>query len=182
MTSPDPINYCSRCGGSILLQIPVGDNRLRHVCESCGEIHYQNPKIVSGCIPVWQDRILLCKRAIEPRKGFWTLPAGFLENGETVEQGAIRETREEACADITDRHLYGIYNLPHINQVYMMFRGNLVSEDGFGVGEESLDVRLFDETEIPWQDIAFKVIHLTLRRYLEEKKTGQFTLLNHTVL
>ncbi len=181
MIQVDPIKYCSHCGATVSLKIPDGDNRLRHVCDRCEMIHYQNPKIVTGCIPVWKDRILLCKRAIEPRKGYWTLPAGFLENGETIEEGAARETREEACADLSNQRLYALFNLPHINQVYLMFRADLVSGTGFGIGAESLDVRLFSESQIPWDEIAFKVMYLTLDRYLQERKIGQFHFKSHTV-
>jgi len=158
----------------VILAIPEGDNRERHLCRNCGEIHYQNPKIVAGCIPVWEDKILLCKRAIEPRKGYWTIPAGFLENGESIEEGAARETWEEACADIIDLQLYQIYNLTRISQVYILFRARLQSATGFGVGEESLEVELVEENEIPWDDIAFKVVHNTLTRFLSERPTGNF--------
>ncbi len=155
---------------------PLGDNRERHVCDACGMIHYQNPKVVCGCLPVWGDKILLCKRAIEPRRGLWTLPAGFMENGETIQHGAARETMEEACAPIAEQTLYGIYNLPRVNQVYIMFRAELTDERGFAAGDESLEVRLFDEAQIPWEKIAFRVIERTLRRYLAERKSGRFSV------
>lgn len=152
------------------------------MCEACGQIQYQNPKVVCGCIPVWRERILLCRRAIEPRKGLWTLPAGFLENGETIQHGAARETMEEAGAELAGQTLYGLYNLPRINQVYIMFRAELTGEDNFSVGVESLDVRLFKEAEIPWANIAFRVIHLTLERYLRERKSGQFTVVVQDIM
>lgn len=170
------IQYCNHCGQRVSLVIPAGDNRPRHVCAACGNIQYQNPKLVCGCIPVWGERILLCRRAIEPRSGLWTLPAGFMENGETVQHAAARETREEACAEITGQTLYAIYSLPQVNQVHVMFRGALTGEDHFAPGSESLEVRLFDEADIPWSEIAFRVIHLTLERYLEERKSGAFTV------
>ena len=136
-------------------------------------IHYQNPKIVAGCLPIWKDKVLLCRRAIEPRKGFWNVPGGYLENGETVEEGAKREVWEEALAkvDVTSLHL--VYDIPQINQVYMHFLGNLM--DGkFGVGEESLETQLFSEEEIPWEKIAFTSSKCTLQLYFESRRTGQF--------
>ena len=138
--------------------MPEGDNRERAVCSACDTIHYQNPKIVAGALPVWEDRILLCKRAIEPRYGTWTLPAGFMENGETVEQGARRETHEEARAELQELSLYTMLSIPHISQVYIMFRGQLMAEDAFSPGDESLETTLFAEHEIPWDEIAFPVI------------------------
>ncbi len=177
MPHTSPINFCAKCGHATTLLIPDGDNRQRHVCNHCGEIHYQNPKIVVGCIPVWEDKILLCKRAIEPRKDLWTVPAGFLENGESIEQGAARETREEACAEIVDQHIYQIYNLPGINQVYILFRARLRGPQDFGIGAESLEVELVAEKDIPWEQIAFKVIHNTLRRFLSERQSGEFNFI-----
>ena len=176
MPKQNLIKYCNHCGENVSLLIPAGDNRDRYVCDGCGQIHYQNPKVVCGCIPVWRDRILLCKRAIEPRKGLWTLPAGFMENGETIQHGAARETLEEACAEIAGQTLYGIYNLPRVNQVYVMFRAELTGENSFAAGAESLEVRLFEEAQIPWSEIAFRVIHLTLERYLAERKSGNFSV------
>ena len=172
----EPINFCTQCGHAVDLTIPVGDNRPRFVCRQCGAIHYQNPKVVAGCIPVCNGKILLCKRAIEPRRGFWTLPAGFLENGETLEQGMARETLEEAGAAIVDSQLYGIYSLPKRNQVYVMYRARLAKPNGFYVGEESLEVALFENHQIPWDEIAFRVIDLTLRRFLSESRSGRFTV------
>lgn len=170
------IKFCNICGDSITIAVPDGDNRERHMCNSCGEVQYQNPKIVTGCIPIWQDRILLCRRAIEPRKGLWTVPAGFMENKETLQEGAVRETMEEACAPVNDIQLYGIYNLPRISQVYVMFLAQLEREDGYDVGEESLEVGLFSEHEIPWEHMAFRVIETALRRYLEERKHQRFSI------
>ena len=176
MSRPIPINYCNQCGENVSLLIPQGDNRDRHVCNACGQIHYQNPKVVCGCIPVWDERILLCRRAIDPRKGLWTLPAGFMENGETTQHGAARETREEACAEVTGQTLYGVYNLPRVNQVYLMFRAQLTGENNFAAGAESLEVQLFEEQQIPWDEIAFPVIRQTLQRYLAERKSGNFSI------
>ena len=169
------MKYCSACGSEVSLKIPPGDNRERHVCDACGAIHYQNPRIIAGTIPVWEDKVLLCKRAIEPRYGFWTLPAGFMENGETTPDAARRETIEEAAAHVHMGDLYTVFNLPHINQVYMLFMAELV--DGqFGVGEESLETALFTEEEIPWKELAFPTITQTLKHYFEDRKKGVFPL------
>src|SRR6476646_9089647 len=157
------MRFCSACGSPRLeLRVPDGDTLPRYVCADCAVIHYENPKIVTGCLPVWDERVLLCKRAIEPRYGLWTLPAGFLENGETLMRGALRETLEEADARVELGELYTVISLPQINQVYMMFRSRLL-DLAFGPGPESLDVRLFEESEIPWEAIAFRTIARTLR-------------------
>lgn len=178
---PNQINFCANCGNKVEMAIPDGDNRERHVCSHCGEIHYQNPKVIAGCIPVWQDKILLCKRAIEPRYGLWTLPAGFLENGESLEDGAARETWEEALAKVKNIELYQIYNLLPANQIYVLFRAELCDPQGYGVGSESLEVKLVDEEDIPWEEIAFKVIEGTLRRFLKERRHGNFQVQTDTM-
>ncbi|MCK5521714.1 MAG: NUDIX hydrolase [Thiomargarita sp.] len=168
------MNYCSHCGSAqIVLKIPEGDQLARLVCENCHTIHYQNPKIIAGCLPVWKDKILLCKRAIEPRYGLWTLPAGFMENNETVEQAATRETYEEALAKVDKLHLYVMLSLPHISQIYIMFRARLRNLD-YAPGSESLDVQLFSEDEIPWKELAFHVIHQTLTHYFQDRVADQF--------
>ena len=172
---PRMMNYCSSCGASVEVRIPPGDNRPRHVCSACGEVHYQNPKLVVGCIPEWDDRILLCRRAIEPRYGLWTVPAGFMETGETSQQGAARETLEEANARVEVSELYALFNLPHIDQVYMLFRSRLLDLD-FRPGAESLEVRLFREREVPWERIAFPVVHEALRLYFQDRSDGGFRL------
>ncbi len=165
------MKFCSECGEKVSHLVPEGDNRLRFVCQRCDTVHYQNPKIVTGCIAEWQDSILLCKRAIEPRHGFWTLPAGFMENGETNLEGAARETAEEANAQLKNMQLFCVFSIPHISQVYTMYRGDLV--DGLASpGIESLEVALVKEDEIPWQDIAFQVVSETLRLYYRDKKQG----------
>jgi ADP-ribose pyrophosphatase YjhB (NUDIX family) len=175
MVSPTPaVRFCSACGSDrIEWRIPEGDNLPRFVCAACSAIHYQNPKVVVGCLPEWQDQVLLCKRAIEPRLGLWTLPAGFLENGETVMAGAMRETLEEADARVVMGDLYTMISLPQISQVYMMFRAALADLD-FGPGPESLEVRLFREDEIPWEELAFRTIGRTLRNYFLDRKLGHF--------
>jgi len=167
------MNYCSNCASPLISCIPPGDDRLRFVCEACHTIHYENPKMVVGCIPEYEGRILFCRRAIEPSYGKWTIPAGFLENGETVAQGAQRETFEEACAKVKDLTPYALYNLSLINQVYLLFRAHLVDLD-FSPGEETLEVRLLKKDEIPWEDLAFNVIRETLRKYLKDSETGVF--------
>lgn len=167
------MKFCSECGSQISLKIPAGDNRERHVCDSCGVIHYINPRIIAGTLPVHEGKVLLCRRAIEPRKGYWTLPAGFMENGETTAQAAARETIEEAEADVTIQGLYTVFNLPHISQVYLFFRAEVI--DGkYGVGVESLESKLFEEHEIPWQELAFPTIYRTLKLYFEDRKSGDY--------
>lgn len=167
------MKFCSECGHTVSLKTPENDNRLRYVCDACDYIHYQNPRIVTGCLPIWEDRVLLCRRAIEPRRGYWTLPAGFMENGETSLAGALRETWEEAEAKVSDTHLYRMFDLPYINQVYIFYRGTL--EDGqFGVGVESLEAALFYEEEIPWKELAFPIVSETLRDYFNDRKTAEF--------
>jgi ADP-ribose pyrophosphatase YjhB (NUDIX family) len=170
------VNFCSACGSPrIDRRIPDGDTLPRDVCADCGTIHYQNPKIVVGCLPEWEDRVLLCRRAIEPRHGLWTLPAGFLENGETLAGGALRETVEEADARVEIGDLYTVISLPQINQVYMMFRSRLL-DLSFGPGPESLEVQLFEERDIPWESLAFRTIARTLRNYFLDRRLGAFTM------
>jgi ADP-ribose pyrophosphatase YjhB (NUDIX family) len=168
------MKFCSECGQAPLsLRIPEGDTLQRMVCEACGAIHYQNPRVVVGTIPVWEGQVLLCRRAIEPRYGLWTLPAGFLENGETVEQGATRETLEEAHARVRLSGLYTMITLLHVHQVYMMYRADLADLD-FGPGAESLEVRLFEERDVPWESLAFRTISRTLRCWFLDRKLGGF--------
>ncbi|MEQ1816661.1 MAG: NUDIX hydrolase [Nitrosomonas sp.] len=167
------MKYCSNCSATVELLIPDGDSLPRYVCTTCNIIHYQNPKMVVGCIPEWEDKILLCRRAIEPRLGWWTLPAGFMENNETLEQAAARETLEEANARVEIGNLYAIYSLPHISQVYLLFRARLLDLD-FKPGIESLEVKLLSENEIPWEEMAFRVIHDPLMQYFKERKLGKF--------
>jgi len=166
------MKYCSNCSGIVELLIPEGDSLPRYVCTICKIIHYQNPKMVVGCIPEWEDKILLCRRAIEPHRGWWTLPAGFMENNETLKQAAARETLEEANARVEIGDLYAVYSLPHISQVYLLFRARLLDLD-FKPGIESLEVRLLSENEIPWEEMAFRVIHDPLKKYFKERKLGK---------
>ncbi len=167
------MSYCSRCGGALGLETPSGDDRPRDVCRSCGAIHYQNPRMVVGSIPEHEGRILLCRRAIEPCYGKWTLPAGYLENGESMADGAARETYEEALARVAGLTPYLMYNICHINQIYLMFRARL-TDMNFGPGKESLEVRLFTEAEIPWKEIAFRVIAATMKTYFQDRRRGEF--------
>ncbi|MDH5427959.1 MAG: NUDIX hydrolase [Nitrospirota bacterium] len=165
------MNFCSTCGASVEEKIPEGETLLRAVCPACQTIHYQNPKIVAGTIPEWEDKILLCRRAIEPRVGLWTFPAGFMELGESTEEAAARETQEEAYADVDIYALLGIFSLPHVSQVYVVYRAHLKNLD-FKPGPESLDVKLMALQDIPWDLLAFPVIHECLKRYVREVQTG----------
>jgi ADP-ribose pyrophosphatase YjhB (NUDIX family) len=165
------MNFCSDCGQPVSLTMPADDNRLRHVCGHCGTIHYQNPKMVIGSIPLWmqgeQPRLLLCRRAIEPRRGYWTLPAGFMENEETTEEAAQRETLEEAGARVELQGLFTLLNVPHVHQVHLFYRARLLDLD-IEAGTESLEVKLFAEDEIPWDDIAFPTVSHTLKLFFSE--------------
>ena len=167
------MKYCSQCGsGDLKKEIPQGDNRLRKVCGRCGTIHYTNPKIITGCLPVWDNKVLLCRRAIEPRKGFWNVPAGFMELGESVEEGAAREVWEEAEAKVNIWGVHTIFTFTRFSHVYVQYLGELV--DGkFGIGKESLEVKLFAEEEIPWQEIAFESSVFALEKYFEDRKNGE---------
>lgn len=169
------MKYCHHCASPIILRIPDGDDKPRHCCSDCDSIFYENPKNVVGTLPIFEDKVLLCRRAIEPRLGKWTLPAGYMENGESSLNGAIRETREEAGAEIivSSDSLYTLFNLPTINQVYMFFRGELANLD-FAPGAESLEVELFSKEDIPWKEIAFTVVKSTLELYFEDKKTQKY--------
>jgi len=166
------MKFCSECAHPVALSIPAGDNRPRHVCAQCGAIHYQNPKMVLGSIPVWerdgQLQVLLCKRAIEPRYGYWTLPAGFMENNETTAEAALRETVEEAGANIELGPLFSLLNVARVHQVHMFYLATLRNLD-FAPGEESLDVRMFTEQEIPWDDLAFPTIRTTLELFFADR-------------
>jgi ADP-ribose pyrophosphatase YjhB (NUDIX family) len=165
------MNYCPTCGQPVVVKIPEGDHLPRHVCTACGAIHYQNPRIIAGCIPEWQGKLLLCKRAIEPRRGYWTIPAGFMENGESVQAAAAREAMEEALARVEIGSLVAIVNVLRAHQVHIMFRARLLDLD-FGVGPESLDVGLYDEREIPWPELAFPSVRFALERYLADRRQG----------
>ncbi|MEM9304361.1 MAG: NUDIX hydrolase [Pseudomonadota bacterium] len=167
------IPYCSACGAATHITVPAGDNRQRAVCGTCGIVHYVNPKVVCGCLLTCGDDILLAKRGIEPRLGYWTIPAGFMETGETTLEAAVRECDEEALAQPIDPTLYGLITLPRISQVYVMYRGE-VAPGAFGVGDESTDIRLFAEDELPWDELSFPIVEYTLRRFVAERRAGSF--------
>ncbi|WUR12137.1 NUDIX hydrolase [[Empedobacter] haloabium] len=166
------MKFCSECAHPVELMVPPGDNRPRYVCPQCATIHYQNPKMVIGSIPVWERdgelQVLLCKRAIEPRYGYWTLPAGFMENNETTAAAAQRETEEEAGANIELGQLFALINVSHVHQVHMFYLATLRDLD-FAPGEESLDVRMFTQSEIPWDDLAFPTIRQTLELFFADR-------------
>lgn len=167
------MKFCSNCGHAVSVKVPAGDTLPRHVCDACDTIHYLNPRMVVGCIVEWEEKILLCKRAIHPRLGFWTVPAGFMENGETTQAGAMRETLEEANARVEIKGLYALYNIPHINQVYILFRARLLDLD-FSPGAESLETRLVAEADIPWNELAFATVRDTLRHYYSDRRNGHY--------
>ena len=174
------MNFCSECGKTVVHRIPEGDNLPRFICEHCDIIHYQNPKLVVGCLPVWNEQVLLCKRAIEPSYGLWTLPAGFMENQESLEEAALRESREEANANLEIENIYSVISLPHINQIYILYRAKLLDLD-FYAGIESLEVQLFNEEDIPWDQLAFKTIERTLKCYFEDRKQSVFPVHNSVI-
>ncbi len=160
------MKYCSRCGAAVSLGIPADDNRERWICDQCDTVHYQNPLIVVGCVAAKDDKVLLCKRAIEPRYGYWTVPAGFLELRESLAEGAAREALEEACADIQIGHMFASIDVIEAGQVHVFFTGRLLG--GYGVGHESLDTALFHQDDIPWDDIAFRSGKFALEKYFED--------------
>lgn len=166
-----PLNFCSKCGARLALRVPPGDSLPRGVCDGCGTIHYRNPLVVVGTIPEWEDRILLCKRAIEPRYGLWTLPAGFMELGETTAQAALRETMEEAKARVELGEVFSLLSVPQVDQVHIFYRARLLDQD-YAPGEETLEIALLRESEIPWKDIAFRTITTTLRHFYADRKAG----------
>ena len=174
------MNFCSNCGNQVSQKIPDGDNRLRYVCDHCGAIHYQNPRVIAGILPTYNQQILLCKRAIEPRHGFWTLPAGFLENGESTLDGALRECQEEANANVINPILYALYDIPRIHQVYVFYRAEL-AEPTFGPSIESTEVKLFNEADIPWDQLAFPVVQMVLDQFLHDRKKGQYEVIREDI-
>ncbi|HEU5297210.1 MAG TPA: NUDIX hydrolase [Burkholderiaceae bacterium] len=167
------IKHCRTCGTLVEYRIPSDDNRERAVCSECGTVHYENPLNVVGTLPVWGDRVLLCKRNIEPRFGKWTLPAGFMELGETTEAGALRETDEEAGAQVELQGLFTMLNVVQIGQVHFFYRARLLSTD-FTLGFETSEARLFLEDEVPWEQLAFRTVRETLHRYFEDRRRGSF--------
>lgn len=162
-----PLYFCNQCGKPVVQQVPPGDNRPRYVCSECAEIHYQNPRLVVGVVPAHGEQILLCRRSIEPRSGFWTVPAGFMELGETLAEAALRETWEEARAKVELGPLFALVDVVGAGQVHAFFAGRLLRPE-FAAGEETLEVRLFAPDAIPWEDLAFPSVRIALQRYLED--------------
>jgi ADP-ribose pyrophosphatase YjhB (NUDIX family) len=169
------IRHCRACGGLVDYRVPPDDNRERAVCPSCGTIHYENPLNVVGTVPVWGERVLLCKRAIEPRRGLWTLPAGFLELGESTAEGALRETVEEAGAEIELGPLFSVLNVVRVGQLHLFYRARMTSPH-LDPGSETLEARLFEEDEVPWEQIAFRTVRETLLAFFADRRRGQFGL------
>jgi ADP-ribose pyrophosphatase YjhB (NUDIX family) len=163
------MKFCPDCGQAVTMRVPPGDQLPRAVCTTCASVHYENPRVVVGCVPEWQGRILLCRRAIEPRRGFWTVPAGFLEIGESLHAAAARETAEEALASVAVGSLVCVVNVLHAAQVHVMFRAQLLSAQ-HGAGVESLETALFTEAQIPWGEIAFESVRFALERYLADRR------------
>lgn len=174
------MKFCPDCGAPTERKVPPDEDRERDVCSACQTVHYSNPKVIVGCVPEHEGRILMCKRAIEPRYGLWTLPAGFMENGETTAEGAARETWEEAAARAENLVLYRIFDVPHINQVYMFYRCG-IEQGEYGVGPESLETALLRPDQIPWQEIAFPVVREILTEFLEDSRVSQFPV-RHSVI
>lgn len=175
----EPIRHCRKCGASVVYRIPDdGDTKERAICTACATVHYENPLNVVGTVPIWGDKVLLCKRNIEPRWGKWTLPAGFMELNETVAEGAARETVEESGAEFELEGLFSLVNVARVGQVHMFYRARLLS-DRFDPGFETIEARLFAEDEIPWEEIAFRTVKETLERYFADRRAGGFTI--HTI-
>jgi ADP-ribose pyrophosphatase YjhB (NUDIX family) len=167
------MKFCPSCAAPLAKRVPPGDSLPRYLCDACGSIHYENPRLVVGCLPEWEGRILLCRRAIEPRYGYWTLPAGFMENGETTAQGAARETLEEAGARVELTAPFSMISVPYVNQVHMFYRARLLDLE-FKPGDESIEVFLFEEAKVPWKDIAFRTVGLTLKHWFADRARGSF--------
>ncbi|MGD9773245.1 NUDIX hydrolase [Diaphorobacter sp.] len=176
MTFRRPTKHCRECGTAVAYRLPDdGDTRERAVCPACGTIHYENPLVVVGTVPVLDDRVLLCKRNIEPRRGKWTLPAGFMELNETTSEGAARETDEEAGAQIQMGPLFSLLNVPQVGQVHIFYLATLLS-DRFDPGHETMEARLFTEEEIPWDELSFRTVKHTLERFFADRRAGRFGL------
>ena len=167
--------HCKRCGAPVEYRIPPDDNRERATCTACGSVFYENPLNVVGTVPAWHDQLLLCRRAIEPRYGLWTLPAGFLELGETTEAGALRETDEEAGARVELQGLFSVLNVVRVGQVHLFYRARLL-DTAFAPGPESIEARLFAEAEVPWDELAFRTVRETIRAWFDDRRRGQFGL------
>lgn len=169
------IKHCRACGTAVHYVVPDDDNRPRAVCPACATVHYENPLNVVGTVPAWDDQVLLCRRNIEPRRGYWTLPAGFMELGETTEQGALRETDEEAGARIELEGLFTVLNVVRVGQVHLFYRARLL-DTAFAPGPESMEVALFREAEVPWDELAFRTVRETLQHYFNDRRAGHFAV------
>ncbi len=169
-----PVHFCRKCGAPTVLRVPDdGDTKARAVCTACDTIHYENPLNVVGTVPNWGSKVLLCKRNIEPRKGKWTLPAGFMELDETTAEGAARETTEEAGAQFEMGPLFSLINVASVGQVHLFYRARLLS-DTFDPGVETMEAQLFEETQVPWDEIAFRTVRETLKCYFADRSNGNF--------
>ena len=175
MLLPRRIQHCRVCGAPTAYRVPADDNRERAVCSACGEIHYENPLNVVGTLPVWGDQVLLCRRAIEPRRGFWTLPAGFMELGESTADGALRETVEEAGAKVEMQALFSVISVVRVGQVHLFYRARML-DTSLDPGPESLEARLFREDEVPWDELAFRTVRQTLEWFFEDRRLGSFSV------
>ncbi|MEO5732703.1 MAG: NUDIX hydrolase [Rubrivivax sp.] len=173
MDLPRRITHCRVCGAATEYRVPPDDNRERATCTGCGEIHYENPLTVVGTLPVWGEQVLLCRRNIEPRYGLWTLPAGFLELGESTGDGAVRETVEEAGAHIELQGLYTLLNVVRVGQVHLFYRARML-DTHLEPGPETIEARLFDETDVPWNELAFRTVRQTLEHYYADRRRGEF--------
>ncbi len=173
LSERERIRHCRACGTLVAYQVPADDNRERAVCPACATIHYENPLNVVGTVPVWGEQVLLCRRAIEPRRGFWTLPAGFLELGESTAEGAVRETVEEAGAQIELGALFAVLDVARVGQLHLFYLATMTSP-ALDPGSETLEARLFSEDEIPWDEIAFRTVRETLRHFFEDRRRGDF--------
>lgn len=174
-----PIQHCKQCGTAVVYRLPDdGDTKERAVCTACNTVHYENPLNVVGTVPIWEDKVLLCMRNIEPRRNKWTLPAGFMELNETTAEGAARETVEEAGAQFEMQEIFSLLNVPRVGQVHMFYRAKLLS-DQFDPGPETVEARLFTEAEIPWDELAFRTVKETLERYFADRRAGRFGF--HTI-
>ena len=175
MFNPRRIKHCRACGSPVDYQQPPDDNRDRAMCPACGEIHYENPLNVVGTVPAWGDQVLLCLRNIEPRRGCWTLPAGFMELGESTAQGALRETEEEAGARVELQGLFTVFNVVRVGQVHLYYRARML-DTSLAPGPETIEARLFTEAEIPWEQLAFRTVRKTLEHYFSDLRAGHFAV------
>ncbi len=173
MIMPRRIKHCRVCGAVVAYRMPADDNRERALCSACGEIHYENPINVVGTVPVWDAQVLLCRRNIEPRFGLWTLPAGFLELGESTAEGALRETVEEAGARIEMQGLFTVFNVVRAGQLHLFYRARMLDAT-LDPGPETIEARLFREDEVPWDELAFRTVRQTLEHFFEDRRNGHY--------